>query len=404
MNKLTLKDIDVSGKRALVRVDFNVPFDNKDAITDDSRIKAALPTINYLIEHGAKVVLCSHLGRPDGKVVESMRLTPVAERLAKLLGKPVATTKDCIGPEAEKAANNLKNGDVLLLENLRFHAEEEANDPVFSQNLAKLVELYVDDAFGTAHRAHASIVGVTKYLPAVCGMLLQKELEMLGGIVENPAHPFASLVGGAKVSDKVAVLQNIMNKANVVLVGGGMAATFLKAKSYEVGASLVETARIDTAKELMSLAAKKNVNLMLPVDAIVTEEINSQAKGKVVEITKVGPKDRIVDIGPQTIKDFTAELNRCKTVFWNGPMGIYEIPQFAEGTKAMAKLLASLKATTVIGGGSTADMVAEMGLADKMTFVSTGGGASLSLLGGEKLPGVEALLDKDSPASKKLKR
>ena len=322
MDKLTIRDIDVKDKRVLVRVDFNVPM-NEDTgvITDDSRIRAALPTIQYLIDHKAKVILCSHLGRPKGAPEDKFRLTPVAKRLSELLGKQVATTRDCIGPEAEAAAKALKSGDVLLLENLRFHAEEEKNGSDFSKALASLAEVYVNDAFGTAHRAHASIVGVTKYLqPAVCGFLLEKELVNLGGILTNPVHPFAALFGGAKVSDK---------------------------GSYQV-----------------------------------------------VAIDKV-PKDmKIVDIGPKTVESFTTTLKKCKTVFWNGPMGVYEIPQFAKGSIAMAQLLAGLKASTVIGGGSTADMVYDMKLADKMTFVSTGGGASMSFLSGEVLPGVEALTNK----------
>jgi phosphoglycerate kinase len=396
MDKLTIRDIDVKDKRVLVRVDFNVPMNEETGvITDDSRIRAALPTIQYLIDHKAKVILCSHLGRPKGAPEDKFRLAPVAKRLSELLGKPVATTRDCIGPEAETAAKALKSGDVLMLENLRFHAEEEKNGPDFSKALASLAEVYVNDAFGTAHRAHASIVGVTKYLqPAVCGFLLEKELVNLGGILTNPVHPFAALFGGAKVSDKVALIENILGKVNFILVGGGMAATFLKSEGYEVGQSLIEADRIQTAADLITKTKANNISLILPLDVVITNDVSDKGSYQVVTIDKV-PKDmKIVDIGPKTVESFTATLKKCKTVFWNGPMGVYEIPQFAKGSIAMAQLLAGLKASTVIGGGSTADMVYDMKLADKMTFVSTGGGASMSFLSGEVLPGVEALTNK----------
>ena len=404
MNKLTIKDIDVSGKKVLVRVDFNVPLDEKTGtISDDSRIQAALPTIKYLMEQGAKVILCSHLGRPDGKVVEGLRLTGIARNLSQHLGKHVEMSQYCIGPEAEKAAVNLQNGDVLLLENVRFHSEEETGNTAFAQALARLADIYVNDAFGTAHRSHASIVGITEYLPAVAGLLLQREIETLGSILENPAHPFGGLFGGAKVSDKVGVLDNIMSKFDLLLIGGGMAATFLKAKSYEVGQSLIESDKLDTANYLIENAVKNRVNLLLPVDVVVAEEISAESKSEVIPIENISPQQRIADIGPQTVKNFSEELRRCKTVFWNGPMGVYEIPQFSEGTRTMAKLLAGLDAATIIGGGSTAEIVIDLALADKMTFVSTGGGASMSFLGGQTLPGVKALLDKDSPAAGKLK-
>ncbi len=399
MNKLTIRDIDVKGKRVLVRVDFNVPLDEKKGIvTDDSRIRESLPTIKHLIEQGAKVILMSHLGRPDGKVVESLKMGPVARRLSEVLGKEVKVTKDCAGPDVEKAVSGLKDGDVLLLENLRFQAEEEAGTPSFAQALAQLGDVYVDDAFGTAHRPHASITGVAAYLPAVAGLLMEKEITTLGGILEKPEHPFASLVGGAKISDKVRVLENLLGKVDALLVGGGMAATFLKAKGYEVGQSLIEKDMIDTAKRLMDKAAKGGVRLLLPADAVVAEEVSDKAKTTVVAADRIPSNQRIVDIGPQTVKDFTAELKRCKTVFWNGPMGIYEIPEFASGTQAIAEVIAGLKATTVIGGGSTAEAVTELKLADKMTFVSTGGGASLSFVGGDTLPGIEALLEKKNTA------
>jgi len=395
MNKQTVRDIDVSGKKVLVRVDFNVNLDERTGrITDDSRIRAALPTIDYLIENRAKIILCSHLGRPGGKVVENLRLRVVAERLSELTGKAVISTNDCIGPEAEIEADGLDGGELLLLENLRFHPEEEENDPVFAAALAKMADVYVDDAFGTAHRAHASTEGVTKYLPAVAGLLMEKELEYLGGILENPVQPFGGLVGGAKVSDKVAMLENIMSKVDFILIGGGMAATFLKAKSYEIGLSLIEEDRIETARKLITQAEKAGVRLLLPTDVMVTNEIQAGSSREIVPIDKISLDKRIVDIGHKTIELFSDELRRAGTVFWNGPMGINEIPDFAAGTHAMALLLSSLDADTIIGGGSTADVVTNMGLADKMTFISTGGGASLRFLGGKKLPGVEALLDK----------
>jgi phosphoglycerate kinase len=395
--KLTVRDIEVGAKRVLVRVDFNVPLDEKTgAIMDDSRIRAALPTIEYLIGRGARVILCSHLGRPQGRVVEGLRLGAISRRLSRLLGRPVEAARDCIGPEVEAAVAGLGQGGVLLLENLRFHPEEEKNEAVFAQALARLADIYVNDAFGTAHRAHASVVGIARYLPAVSGLLLEQEMINLGRILEDPPHPLAALLGGAKVSDKVSMIENIMNKVDYILVGGGMAATFLKAKSYRIGKSLVEADKVATAAELLARAEKSGVTLLLPLDVVVTGELTPEAEGRVVSIESIPEDKRIVDIGPETIKGFQGALARCRAVFWNGPMGIYELPRFAEGTKALARFLASLEATTVIGGGSTADAVAEMGLADSMTFVSTGGGASLDFLGGKVLPGIEVLPDKES--------
>jgi len=400
MDKLTIRDIEVGGKRVLARVDFNVPLDEKaGVITDDSRIRATLPTIKYLIDRGAKVILCSHLGRPKGKVVEELRLDIVAQRLSQILGQKVEIARDCIGPDVEKAIEKLNVGDVLLLENIRFHPEEEENNAYFAQDLAKLADIYVNDAFGASHRAHASIVGITDYLPAVAGLLVEKELSVMGSILTNTSHPFAALLGGAKVSDKIGMFGNIMRKVDYILIGGSIAATFLKAKSYKVGQSLIETDRLNTATTLIEKAAKNGVRLLLPVDVVVADEISAESTGKVVSIENIPKDKRIVDIGPQTVKNFCEKLQQCQTIFWNGPMGIYEIPQFDNGTKAMARFLANLKATTVIGGGSTAEIVSEMGLANKMTFVSTGGGASLRFLGGETLPGVEALLDKEADPS-----
>jgi phosphoglycerate kinase len=395
MDKLTIRDIDVKDKRVLVRVDFNVPMNEVTGeITDDSRIRASLPTIQYLIDHKAKVILCSHLGRPKGAPEDKFRLAPVAKRLSEILGEPVGITRDCVGSEAEKAVEALKSGDILVLENLRFHTEEEKNGPDFARALASLADVYVNDAFGTAHRAHASIVGVAKYLPAVAGFLLGKELVNLGGILTNPVHPFAALLGGAKVSDKVALMENVIGKVDYMLIGGGMAATFLKSEGYEVGQSLIEVDRVDTANSLITKAKANKVNLVLPSDVVITNEVSDKGSYQVVPVDKVPKDKKIVDIGPKTVDSFTSVLKKCKTVFWNGPMGVYEVPQFAKASVAMARLLANLKASTVIGGGSTADMVYDMKLADKMTFVSTGGGASMSFLSGEKLPGVEALADK----------
>ena len=396
MNKVTVKDIEVKGKRVLVRVDFNVPMDEKTGdIADDNRIRAALPTIEYLKDRGAKVILMSHLGRPRGKVVENLRLNRVAGRLSQILRQPVAMAPDCVGADVENMAAAMKAGDVLMLENLRFHREEEAGDVLFAQALARLGDVFVNDAFGAAHRAHASVSVIAEYLPAAAGFLMEKEVANLGKILENPAQPFAALLGGAKISDKVSMLENIMDKVDYVMVGGGMAATFLKAESYEVGQSLVETDMLDTASHLMELARRQKVNLMLPVDFVVADEVSNGARTEIVPTAKIPGEKRIVDIGPQTIDNFSRELQKCKTIFWNGPMGIFEIPEFAVGTQELAKLLAGLEAMTVIGGGSTAEAVGDMGLAEKMTFVSTGGGASLEFLSGDELPGVAALPDKE---------
>lgn len=396
MGKTTIRDIAVSNKKVLVRADFNVPLDEETGdITDDSRIQAVLPTIEYLTERGAKVILCSHLGRPKGKVVDKLRLAVVAQRLSQILGHQVECVEDCIGPDVEKAIEKLSNSNILLLENVRFHPEEERNDDTFAQALSRLADIYVNDAFGTAHRNHASVVGVTKYLPAVAGLLLEKELKSLGGILKHPAHPFIVLLGGAKVSDKVAMIENIMDKVECILIGGGMAATFLKAKSYEVGLSLLDD-MVELAARLMEKAVNNRTRLLLPVDVVVAAEVRNTAKGNIVSVENISPKARIVDIGPQTIKIFTEELQKSKTVFWNGPMGVCEIPQFARGTLAMTGVLADLDVTTVVGGGSTAEIVTKSGLDNKMTFVSTGGGASLKFLAGEALPGVEALMDKTS--------
>ena len=394
MDKKTIRDIDVSGKRVLIRVDFNVPLDEKSGnITDDSRIKAAVPTIDYLLDHDAKLVLCSHMGRPKGHIVPGLSLKMVAERLARILRQPVDFAPDCIGPEVKDMVDRMKNADVLVLENLRFHPEEEKNDPAFARALAELGEIYVDDAFGTAHRSHASIVGVAKYLPSVAGLLLEKEINSLGKVLLDPVRPFGLLLGGAKVSDKVALIENILPRVDFIIIGGCMAATFLKAKGHEVGLSLLDP-NIEIASYLIEKAEKHNVKIYLPEDLVVAG-IGSDANWETVSVKNIAADKRIMDIGALTISRFTRILERCKTVFWNGPMGIYEISQFAEGTRAMARIISSINATTIIGGGSTAEIVTAMNLNGRMTFVSTGGGAALKFLSGETLAGVEVLLDKN---------
>jgi phosphoglycerate kinase len=394
MPKQTVEDIEVKGKKVLLRVDFNVPLDiNTGAIGDDSRIRASLPTIKYLVDHKAKVILCSHLGRPGGKVVKKLEMAPIAQRLSQLMGLPVITEPDCVGQEVESKVGTLKDGDILFLENLRFHAEEEENGAGFAQKLATLADIYVNDAFGTAHRAHASTVGVAKHLPAVAGFLMAKELEVMGKLLHNSEGPSACLIGGAKVSDKIGLLQNMLRRVDMLLVGGGMAATFLKTQGCGVGHSSTDEDKLGLAKELLQEAKQWQVPFLLPIDAVVAEEIKAGAATRVVPTSNIPPGSQIVDIGPQSIELFCRELGKCHTIMWNGPMGIYEIPEFAQGTRSLARFLSSLNATTVIGGGSTAEIVQEMGLADKMTHVSTGGGASLRFLEGSVLPGVEVLLD-----------
>jgi len=391
MNKKTVREVQVAGKRVLVRVDFNVPLDKAGQITDDTRIRAAVPTIQFLRDKGAKVILCSHLGRPKAKVVDEFRLTPVAKRLSELLGTPVLKTDDCIGPDVERTVAAMKPGDVVLLENLRFHAEEEANDAEFARKLASLADIYVNDAFGTAHRAHASTEGVAHYLPAVAGFLMEREINFLGKALADPVRPFVAILGGAKVSDKIGVIENLLPKVDHLIVGGGMANTFLKAQGYEVGVSLVEDDKLDLAKDLLKRAGKK---LLLPVDVVVADAFSADAKHQTVSVDKVPMDWRILDVGPKSVSASEKVLKKAKTVVWNGPMGVFEFPAFAAGTVAIAKALASTSATTIIGGGDSAAAVEQAGVADKMTHISTGGGASLEFLEGRVLPGVAALQDK----------
>ena len=402
MAKLTVRDIEVSGKRALVRVDFNVPTEERDGkieITDDTRICESLPTINYLREHGAKTILMSHLGRPKGKPVEKYSLRPVGEYLHTLIKQPVIFSHETIGKIPEEIIAHMQNGDVALLENLRFQPEEEANDPIFAEALAKLGDIYVNDAFGAAHRAHASTAGVTKFIqPAVMGFLMEKELKYLHEELDQPAKPFLVIMGGAKVSDKIGVLKALMEKADTILIGGAMANTFFKAQGIPIGKSRVEADKIDLANELVDLAKKRGVKLQLPVDVVEAQEIKIGAQ--IRNTQKLSPKHGIddgwqaVDIGSATIALFRDEITKAKTILWNGPVGIFEIPDFAEGTFAIAEAMANSGATTIIGGGDSVTAVKQAGLADKMTFISTGGGASLELLEGKELPGVAALTDK----------
>ena len=391
MNKKGLKDVSWAGKRALVRCDFNVPLSDDGRITDDIRIRAALPTIEYLRNEGAAVVLCSHLGRPKGRVVESLCLDPVAERLSELLGCQVEKLGDCVGAPVQAAVSAMKPGDVVLLENLRFNPGEEKNDPEFAKALARLADVYVNDAFGTAHRAHASTAGVAEYLPAVAGFLMEKEIAFLGGAVEDPKRPFVAILGGAKISDKIGVIENLLTKADSLLIGGGMANTFFKAKGYEMGDSLVEEGSVPLAGELL---AKSGGNVVLPVDAVVADAFSSEANRKVVPVDAVEPGWRVLDIGPETAKLFSAKIKGAATVVWNGPMGVFEMAPFAKGTFAVAKALAESGAVTIIGGGDSAAAVEQSGVADKITHISTGGGASLEFLEGTELPGIAALDDK----------
>lgn len=394
MAKATVRDIDVKGKRVLVRVDFNVPLDAERNITDDTRIRSALPTIEYLLERGARVILASHLGRPKGQRKEEFSLAPVAKRLEELLGKPVKKLDDCIGAEVEAEVLAMKDGDVILLENLRFYKEEEANDEAFARALASLADIYVNDAFGTAHRAHASTAGVAEFVDGVAGFLMEKEIEVMGKALSQPERPFVAILGGAKVKDKVGVISNLMEKVDSLIIGGGMAYTFLKAKGLEIGDSIVDDASLGLAGELMEKAKTKGIRFLLPVDVVIADKFAEDANTKVVDIDEIPPSWQALDIGPKTRDLFAREIADAKTVVWNGPMGVFEMKPFAEGTRRIARALAESEAVTIVGGGDSVAAVSEMGFGDKMTHVSTGGGASLEFLEGKVLPGVAALKDK----------
>jgi phosphoglycerate kinase len=397
MDKLTVRDLDAAGKRVFVRVDFNVPLED-GRVTDDSRIRAALPTIRYLQAQGARIILASNLGRPDGKVSDSLRLRPVAERLGQLMGKTVPVTGDALGVGTEDAIKRLRNGEVILLENLRFHAEEEKNDPKFAAALAKYCDVYVNDAFGTAHRAHASTVGIAKLRPAYAGFLMEKEIANLGKLLENPEHPFAAIIGGAKVSDKIKVLKNLLDKVDIMVIGGGMANTFLLAQGKPIGKSLAEPDRVEDAKAILIAAEEKGVKVVLPVDVVVAKEVTRGTEYKTIPAEKVPASWHIVDLGKQSLANIETALADVRTVLWNGPLGVFEIPSFAHGTKLIARFLADRAeagAAVVVGGGDSVAAISQQGLADKMTHISTGGGASLEFLEGRELPGVTVLLDRN---------
>jgi len=394
VKKKTVRDIDVAGKRVLVREDLNVPLDAETGrITDDRRIQAAVPTIKYLAERDAKVIVVSHLGRPKGGPDDKLRMNPVAQRLQELLGRTVRKLDECVGPEVEQAVAAMQPGDVILLENVRFHKEEEKNDPEFAAKLASLADVYVNDAFGTAHRAHASTEGVAHHIPAVAGFLMEKEIDYLSRALADPDRPFVAILGGAKVSGKIEVIQNLLTKVDTLIIGGGMAYTFLKAKGLEIGKSLLDEPNLGVAEQTMAQAKEKGVALELPVDVVVAQEFSADSPRKVVPVDAIPPDWMGMDIGPETAARFGAILKQAKTVVWNGPVGVFELPPFAEGTRALAEALASSGATSIVGGGDTAAALEQLGFADKMTHVSTGGGASLEFLEGKELPGVAALLD-----------
>lgn len=397
MAKRTVKDVEVGGKRVLVRVDFNIPLDPQTGqVSDDTRLRSHTSTIQYLRYHGASVILCSHLGRPEGRVVEGLRMAPVAERLSRIMNRPIATATDCIGSEAEAAVARLHSGEVLLLENLRFHPGEETNDSAFAQALAQLADIFVNDAFAAAHRAHASTVGMASYLPAVAGFLMDKEMETLTRLLSSPARPFAALIGGAKVSTKIGVLENLLSNVDSLLIGGGMAVTFLKAQGVGVGLSQVEEEGLGVANRLLREAESRGLPLLLPTDVVVGDRFAADAHPRSVAAAQVPSRAYIMDIGPQTVAAFSAELGRCRTVLWNGPMGVYEFPAYARGTQALAQALAGFKnASTVVGGGETVAAVVSLNLASQMSHVSTGGGATLEFLEGKTLPGVAALPDRE---------
>ena len=395
MNKKSVKDIDVTGKKVLVRCDFNVPQDEEGNITDNRRIVAALDTIKYLLEKKAKVILCSHLGRPKGEFNTKYSLAPVAKELSRLLGQEVKLAKDVIGEDAKKLASELQEGQVILLENVRFHKEEEKNDSEFSKELASLAEIYVNDAFGTAHRAHSSTEGVSHYLPAVCGFLIQKEINFMGGALENPKKPFVAILGGAKVSDKIGVIENLLEKVDKLIIGGGMAYTFAKAQGQNIGNSICENDKLDLANEIIAKAKQKGVELLLPVDSHISTEYSNNGQDKFVKAGDIPDGWEGLDIGPETIKIFEDAVKDAKTVIWNGPLGVCEFDKFSVGTKAIAIAISKTDAVSIVGGGDSADTIEKLGLSDKFSHISTGGGASLEFLEGKKLPGIECLMDKE---------
>ena len=394
MRKLEVRDLDLENKQVLMRVDFNVSLDKEGKISDDTRIRAALPTIRYILDKGASLVLMSHLGRPKGEVVERLRMDPVAHRLEELLGRKVLKLDDCVGSKVEERVKKMGPGEVILLENTRFHAEETKNDPQFARGLANLADVFVNDAFGTAHRAHASTVGVAKFLPAAAGFLMSKELEVLEEILTNPKPPFVTVLGGAKVSDKIGVLLNLLNRCQDILIGGGMAYTFLKAKGFPIGKSLLEEEKIKEAKKIMEEARGKGCNVLLPLDHLVAREAKEGVETRVVEEDEIPSGHLALDIGPKTIELFVRSIKKANTIFWNGPMGMFEIEDFAQGTRAIAKALAKSRAAVVVGGGDSIAALKKMGLKEKIGYVSTGGGASLEFLEGKELPGVAALSNK----------
>lgn len=393
LNKKTMKDIEVKGQRVFVRVDFNVPMAD-GVITDDTRIRAAIPTIEYLVEQGAKVILASHLGRPKGEVKEEMRLTAVGVRLAELIGKPVTKLDESIGKEVEKAVTNMQDGDILLLENVRFHAGEEKNDPALAEAFSKLADVYVNDAFGAAHRAHASTEGIAKHVPAVSGFLMQKELDVLGKALSNPERPFTAIIGGAKVKDKIGVIESLLEKVDHLIIGGGLSFTFIKAQGYDIGKSLLEEDKIELAKSFIDKAKAKGVQLHMPIDAVVANEFSKDAETKIVDVDAIPADWMGLDIGPKTAANYADVIQNSKLIIWNGPMGVFEMDKFASGTKTVAEAMANTAGYTVIGGGDSAAAVEKFDVADKMDHISTGGGASLELMEGKELPGIVALNDK----------
>lgn len=393
LNKKTMKDIEVKGQRVFVRVDFNVPMAD-GVITDDTRIRAAIPTIEYLVEQGAKVILASHLGRPKGEVKEEMRLTAVGVRLAELIGKPVTKLDESIGKEVEKAVTSMQDGDILLLENVRFHAGEEKNDPALAEAFSKLADVYVNDAFGAAHRAHASTEGIAKHVPAVSGFLMQKELDVLGKALSNPERPFTAIIGGAKVKDKIGVIESLLEKVDHLIIGGGLSFTFIKAQGYDIGKSLLEEDKIELAKSFIDKAKAKGVQLHMPIDAVVANEFSNDAETKIVDVDAIPADWMGLDIGPKTAANYAEVIQNSKLIIWNGPMGVFEMDKFASGTKTVAEAMANTVGYTVIGGGDSAAAVEKFDVADKMDHISTGGGASLELMEGKELPGIVALNDK----------